>query len=263
MYRKIIVTGFIFLIILNGLFAADNERPATRRFGIFIGSNNGGRDRVMLRYAVSDAKSVSRVFAGMGGIADDDNILLVEPTVREINRQLDNLGRVSAQSRRNAQRTELVFYYSGHSDENGIFLNRERYSYRELRDRINTVQADMSIVILDSCSSGAITRAKGGEITQPFLFDASVSAEGYAILTSSSADEVSQESDSIESSYFTHSLLAGLRGAADSVGDRRVTLTELSLMVILPVRSSDKRRLAEISLMSVSTTSPEPEICIS
>ena len=222
--RKMAFLGLLFFVA-GGLFA--DEGAVTRRFGLFIGSNNGGRDRVMLRYAVSDAKSVSRVFAGMGGIAEEDNVLLVEPTVAEINRLIDNLGRLAAESRRNARRTELVFYYSGHSDENGILLNRERYGYRELRERINTVQADMRIVILDSCSSGAITRAKGGVKTQPFLFDSSVSAEGYAFLTSSSADETSQESDSIESSYFTHSILAGLRGAADSAGDGLVTLNEL------------------------------------
>lgn len=227
MIRKIITAGFLFLFAFNGLFAAEDEKQPTRRFGIFIGSNNGGRERIMLRYAVSDAKSVSRVFSVMGGIAEKDNILLVEPTVREVNRQLDNIAKIVAETRKGYGRTELVFYYSGHSDENGILLNRERYGYRELRQRINDVQSDMRIMILDSCSSGAMTRAKGGTKTQPFLFDSSVSAEGYAILTSSSADEASQESDGIESSYFTHSLLAGLRGAADSIGDGRVTLNEL------------------------------------
>ena len=223
--QKIIMALFLLLLAAGGLFAA--EGTATRRFGLFIGSNNGGRGRVTLRYAVSDAQSVSRVFAGMGGISKEDSVLLVEPTMTDINRQLDNLGRLSAQARRSAQRTELIFYYSGHSDENGLLLNREHYGYRELRERINSVQADMKVIILDSCSSGAITRAKGGVKTQPFLFDSSVSAEGYAFLTSSSDNEVSQESDIIESSYFTHSLLAGLRGAADSVGDGLVTLNEL------------------------------------
>jgi len=203
------------------------EGAVMRRFGIFIGSNNGGRDRVMLRYAVSDAKSVSRIFTGMGGVSQEDNILLIEPTMDEINRELDRLKALVFRTRQNNQRTELIFYYSGHSDEDGLLLNREFYSYRDLREKISEVQVDMTIVILDSCSSGAITRAKGGIKTQPFLFDTSVSAEGYAFLTSSSADEVSQESDSIESSYFTHSLMAGLRGAADSVGDGRVTLNEL------------------------------------
>jgi hypothetical protein len=213
--------------LAGAVFAADNGLAVTRRFGVFIGSNSGGRDRIMLRYAVSDAKTVSRIFSDMGGIAGEDNVLLIEPSVADINRQFDRLNAMIQSSAEGRRRTELVFYYSGHSDEDGILLGRERYGYRELRERITAIGTDMRIVILDSCSSGAITRAKGGVKTRPFLFDSSVSAEGYAFLTSSSADEASQESDSIESSYFTHSLVTGLRGAADSVGDGRVTLNEL------------------------------------
>jgi hypothetical protein len=222
-WQRTAALGILLLMMAAALPAAQG----TRRFGIFIGANNGGRDRVTLRYAVTDARQVSRIFTTMGGISGDDNLILVEPTTTDINRQLTNLGRQAAQARQSGQRTELVFYYSGHSDEEGLRLNREYYGYRELREAINAVQADMMIVILDSCSSGAITRAKGGVKIQPFLFDASVTAEGYAFLTSSAADEASQESDTIESSYFTHSLMAGLRGAADTVGDGRVTLNEL------------------------------------
>ena len=225
---KIIIAAVFFTAVLFGnLSALEQTGNITKRVGLFIGSNNGGRDRVMLRYAVSDAKSVSGIFGDMGGIASSDNTLLVEPTVAEINRRLDSLDRELASARQNNQRTELVFYYSGHSDEEGLLLNRERYSYRDLRERINRIDTDIRIVILDSCASGAITRAKGGVKAPPFLFDSSVSAEGYAFLTSSSASETSQESDSIESSYFTHSLVAGLRGAADTVGDGKVTLNEL------------------------------------
>jgi hypothetical protein len=226
-YRKIFFTTVFLTVILCGLWSQERSVNVTKRLGLFIGSNNGGRDRVMLRYAVSDAKAVSGIFSEMGGIAPADNIFLVEPTVAEINRRLDAITRDLLSARRNFQRTELVFYFSGHSDEEGLLLNRQRYSYRDLRERINRIDTDMRIVILDSCSSGAITRAKGGVKAPPFLFDSSVSAAGYAFLTSSSADEASQESDSIESSYFTHSLVAGLRGAADTVGDGKVTLNEL------------------------------------
>jgi hypothetical protein len=199
----------------------------TKRFGLFIGANNGGQGRQTLRYAVSDAKAVNKVFLDMGGIETDDATLLVEPTVREINQQIDSINNQLNEAKKSYKRTELVFYYSGHSDEDGLLLNRERYNYRELREKINNLPSDMRIIILDSCSSGAITRAKGGVKTKPFMIDDSNAAEGYAFLTSSSADEVSQESDLIESSYFTHSLVAGLRGAAETVGDRRITLNEL------------------------------------
>jgi len=206
---------------------AEPPEGSMRRFGIFIGSNNGGRERVMLHYAISDAQAMSKVFKEMGGIADGDSILLVEPTIREVNNRIDALREQVLRSRGVYKRTEIVFYYSGHSDEDGLLLNRERYPYRDLRSRINNIPSDMRIVILDSCASGAFTRIKGGSKTQPFLVDSSLSAEGYAFLTSSSADEASQESDRIRASYFTHSLVSGLRGAADSVGDGRVTLNEL------------------------------------
>ncbi|GHU77427.1 hypothetical protein AGMMS49992_25230 [Clostridia bacterium] len=222
---KVLAAVFLLVCIFTGNAAAQDG--GTKRYGLFIGANNGGRDRVMLRYAVSDARSVSKVFSEMGGISGKDNILLIEPSAGDIKRQLDGLNKNIAASKANFRRTELVFYYSGHADENGILLGRDRYDYRELRENINTIQSDMRIVILDSCSSGAFTRAKGGVKTQPFLVDSSVSAEGYAFLTSSAADEASQESDRIESSYFTHSLVTGLRGAADMVGDGRVTLNEV------------------------------------
>ena len=223
--RQSIIAGIFYFLSAALVFGAADG--STRRFGIFIGSNNGGRERVTLRYAVSDAVSVSKVFSEMGGIAVEDSVLLVEPSVRDINRRIDALQEQVARSKGINKRTEIVFYYSGHSDEDGLLLNRERYSYRDLRDRINKIPSDMRIVILDSCASGAFTRLKGGSKAQPFLMDNSLTAEGYAFLTSSSADEASQESDRIAASYFTHSLVAGLRGAADSVGDGRVTLNEL------------------------------------
>jgi hypothetical protein len=46
------------------------------------------------------------------------------------------------------------------------------------------------------------------------------------ILTSSSSDEDSQESDAIGGSYFSHHLASGLLGGADRSGDGRVTLFE-------------------------------------
>ncbi|MBL4689598.1 MAG: hypothetical protein JKY37_33735, partial [Nannocystaceae bacterium] len=88
------------------------------------------------------------------------------------------------------------------------------------------VPADVRIVILGSCASGAFTRVKGGKRAAPFLVDAGAKIQGHAYLTSSSADENAQEADRIGGSYFTHFLTSGLRGAADSDGDNLVTLDE-------------------------------------
>jgi hypothetical protein len=46
------------------------------------------------------------------------------------------------------------------------------------------------------------------------------------VLASSSGSELSQESEVLRSSYFTHHLLVGLRGAGDANGDGQVTIDE-------------------------------------
>jgi hypothetical protein len=88
------------------------------------------------------------------------------------------------------------------------------------------VPADVRIAVLDACASGAITRLKGGRLRAPFLADESSDMRGHAFLTSSSEDEVAQESEGLGGSFFTHYLTSGLRGAADVSGEGKVTLNE-------------------------------------
>ena len=216
----------LWLMLLTGLnlFSAPME---VKRLGIFIGANDGGRERQRLLYAGDDALKMSRTMTDIGGIDPSDSILLLDPSAGEIKRELSRIGdRINGVSAF-ARRTEVMFYYSGHSDENGIMIQDEMISYKEIRDSLNSAGADVIIAILDSCSSGAITRLKGGQRRSPFLIDDSSSMEGHAFLTSSSATELSQESDRIGASFFTHYLISGLRGAADSTGDGRVTLNEI------------------------------------
>ncbi len=124
------------------------------------------------------------------------------------------------------ERRELIIYYSGHSDDDGLILGTERVTWDSLRQDIGDIPADVKIAIIDSCSSGSLTRAKGGVPRPAFLFDVSSDMTGHAYVTSASAEEAAQESDRIGGSFFTHFLISGLRGAADRVGDGLVTLEE-------------------------------------
>ena len=54
----------------------------------------------------------------------------------------------------------------------------------------------------------------------------SLSSEGTALLSASSGLEDAHEAETLQGSFFTHYLVAGLRGAADSTGDGQVTLSE-------------------------------------
>lgn len=214
------------LTVLPQAFGLQGNDTSLRRFGFFVGANNGGPELEPLRYAVRDAQSVSRLFMEMGGIKEQDDIFLVEPSLEELKGKLNALRKELGTLRSRYSRLELIFYYSGHSDEEGLLVSKDKFSYKDLKDEIRNMPVDMRVVILDSCSSGALTKLKGGTRQPAFLMDNSIKMEGYAILTSSSFDEVSQESDSLKGSYFTYSLLSGLRGAADTGGNKTVTLNQ-------------------------------------
>jgi hypothetical protein len=208
---------------LSSASAAEPTAPI-RRFALVVGANDGGPSRTLLRYAQADAASFLDVLRDLGGVASADAVLLAEPDVRSLDAAFDTLrARVAAAG--NA-RTEVVFYYSGHSDETGLLLRGAHFPYPTVRAELEATQADVRIAVLDSCSSGAMNRTKGGTVVPPFLVDESSAVRGHAYLTSASADEAAQESDRILGSFFTHALVTGLRGAADMTGDGRVSLSE-------------------------------------
>ncbi len=226
-------TLFMIFFTLSVLFSArwgsalNAEAMEVRRFGLFIGANNGGDERQTLLYADDDARDMMLTMEQIGGIDPSDSLLLLNPTAGKIREALKIISLQIEDVNPLVRRTEIMFYYSGHSNGQGLLLADEDLSYKDIRDSLDTTGADVVIAVLDSCSSGAFTRAKGGERRSPFLIDESSSMEGHAFLTSSSESELSQESDLIEGSFFTHYLISGLRGAADNTGDGRVSLNEI------------------------------------
>lgn len=215
----------IALVVAAGL-SLQPAAAEVRRLVLAAGANNGGVDRELLRYAVSDAEHFVEVLQEMGGLDPADVVLLRDPDLAAFEQGLADLGRRVQAARRWGGRLEVLLYYSGHADEEGLLLAGDHLGYQQLLDSLKTTEAAVRIAVLDACNSGSITRIKGGKPQPPFLVDESFDMRGYAFLTSSSADEAAQESDQIEASFFTHYLISGMRGAADVTGDGRVTLHE-------------------------------------
>ncbi|NVI97787.1 caspase family protein [Myxococcus sp. AM009] len=218
------------LLLVPALAAAaptsSAPRASVRRFALLVGVNDGGEGRARLRYAVTDARSFGNVLEELGGVQPQDTLLLLEGDRAALESALVRFKAMVAAATTPGTRIEALIYYSGHSDEQGLLLQKDRFGYRELRKALESLPADVRIAILDSCASGTLARQKGGVRRPAFMVDASSAVRGHAILTSSSEDEVSQESDRIGGSFFTHNLVSGLRGAADVSGDGRVTLHE-------------------------------------
>lgn len=219
------INGITAIAGINGA-APQGDNARINRYVVAVSANYGGQGRPVLRYAESDAKSFAKVLGEMGGVQAGNVILVKEPGVAALQKQLDGLDAKIAQGKNAAGRNEVLFYYSGHADEKGLRLGNEVYAWKELRKRIDAMKADVKIAVIDACGSGAITRLKGGVAVPAFMVDQSSDMKGYAFITSSTQDESSQESDKLRGSFFTHSLVSGLRGAGDLSGDGKVTLSE-------------------------------------
>lgn len=221
-----LIAILFFAAASNANAAQQGDNARINRYVVAVSANYGGQGRPVLRYAESDAKSFAKVLGEMGGVQAGNVVLVKEPGVAALQKQLDGLDAKIAQGKNAAGRNEVLFYYSGHADEKGLRLGNEVYAWKELRKRIDAMNADVKIAVIDACGSGAITRLKGGVAVPAFMVDQSSDMKGYAFITSSTQDESSQESDKLKGSFFTHSLVSGLRGAGDLSGDGKVTLSE-------------------------------------
>nr|WP_255216623.1 caspase family protein [Pseudenhygromyxa sp. WMMC2535] len=226
-----VLVGLVGLVVvaLIGLGAGParaGEPTKVRRVALLVSANDGGGERDRLLYAASDAQSLAKVLGDLGGLRSSDRLVLEEPGPADLERAFAEVAKIVRQASAAGERVQFVFYYSGHSDETGLLLGGVHLDYKSLRAAIDRVPADVRIAILDSCSSGAFTRQKGGRKQAPFLAGSAAEVRGHAFLTSSSADEAAQESDRVGGSFFTHFFVTGLRGAADADGDRLVTLDE-------------------------------------
>jgi hypothetical protein len=125
------------------------------------------------------------------------------------------------------QEVSFLFYFSGHGDHEALHLTGEVFPIRELQERLARLPAALRLVVIDACRTKT-DRAKGmtTEPGFPIALSSAQIASGVAWLFASSDGDVAQESDEIGGALFSHFWTTGLRGAADSNGDGRVTLQE-------------------------------------
>lgn len=196
---------------------------------VAIGNNEGLPSEQALHHAERDATAFASVLVELGRVQPEHHLEVLgkdATTVRRI--LLKTNAHLRGAQAEGARDQILLVYYSGHADASGLHLGSTQLSYEELKAIVESSPAKVRILIIDSCSSGGITRLKGGRPAAPFNvgLDDRLEAEGMAIITSSSDSEDSQESDLLGGSFFTHHLVTALRGAGDSDRDTRVTMTE-------------------------------------
>ncbi|MEW5741704.1 MAG: caspase family protein [Myxococcota bacterium] len=211
------------------LLIASPAVAETVRFAVVVGNNAGRGELPPLRYAESDAGKMARVLTELGDVAPERLVLLQGRPVKDVEAALKALSpQVQAARAVPENRTVLLFYFSGHSDGEAIELGQELLPYSRLKALLGGAGTDVRVVIIDACRSAAGFREKGGRPADAFAIKLTdtLSATGDAFITSSAQDEAALESSEMMGSIFTHHLVSGLRGAADTSGDKLVTLGE-------------------------------------
>lgn len=217
----------LFVVVLS--FVARTAAAETRRIAVVVGNNAGSGAQAPLRYAETDAGKVGRVLVELGGVAPADLLLLQGRDQTALKAALAQASsKIAAHVKASNDRVMLFFYFSGHSDGVAIEQGSERFSFADLRKWLASTGAQVRLTVIDACKSGAFLGIKGGTPGPSFQIRLAdeLSTTGEAFLTSSAADEIALESGEIGGSFFTHHLVSGLRGAADTSGDGRVTLSE-------------------------------------
>ncbi len=225
MIRTLVPLAALALVVAPAVAHAD-EPVAT--YALIVGSNAGGPGQADLHFAEDDARNVATVLGELGGVTPAAIDIIVHPTADAVRDRITKLAERVAADATAGRQSRVIFYYSGHARASAIDLGPDQLPLDELRQRLFAIPATLTVVVLDACQSGAFSRVKGAAPAADFSFSSRehLDASGVAVLASSSGSELSQESEQLRSSYFTHNLLVGLRGAGDENGDGQVSLDE-------------------------------------
>ena len=235
---------------------ADERRPTL--YVLALGVANY-RDRALqLRYAAGDAQALVETLRRQGqrlfttiavrSLLDRDATLANLETAFQ-----DLAGKVQGHD-------VFVLYLAGH----GVILDGEYYfipadviyenaralrassvQQERLQRWLGAIQAQKSLVLLDTCTSGAFVTALSGTVTQLAsardlsergAIDKLMRATGQAMIAASTERQFALEGHAGHG-VFTYALLQGLRGEADAQGDRdgAITVDELSAYVAMEV----------------------------
>lgn len=223
--RASIVAIVVPLLLLCGAQAAAD----TRKFAVVFGNNRGHDPEEALRYAHRDAAKFHQVLTELGGFSPDDTTLLLGADAPEVTAALDAVGkRIVGPGDKTGDRSMLLIYFSGHAEGDVLELGNTSLSFAWLRRYLAESPADVRLAFLDSCLSGKLISGKGGRRGRSFDMQVTdeITSTGYAIVTSSAHNELSQESAELRGAFFTHYLVSALRGDGDESGDGKVTLQE-------------------------------------
>lgn len=190
-------------------------------------------------YAVRDAQTVAALLETQSGIPKSHIRLLTDAKATG-----NDLRSIGDWLRMRVKPDSIVYvYYAGHGtpdpktgeaylvpwDGHPDFPSG-LYPLQELYATLNNLAAKDIVVMLDSCFSGATGRSVLAKGARPMVLSVEsrfTAFKNVVVLAASTGNQISSDSEKSGHGLFTHSLLLGLLGAADTDHDGVVTLSEI------------------------------------
>ena len=209
-----------------------------------VGVNKYRDKSLWLNYAVPDALSIAERFSSArGGLYQSVNVTTLldsEVTKAGLESALDGL------SAKVGPDDVFVFYVSGHGmthkDGDYYFIPADfRYrsaddvpqsgvSKKFLTDNLGKIAAQKTLILLDTCNSGAFMSEGQRGVAEKTALDRLCWATGQAVISASSETQVAMEGYNGHG-IFTYVVLEALSGKADVSRDGYISVVELSMYI--------------------------------
>lgn len=184
-----------------------------------------------------------------GGALPDQQIQLLVDEQATRQNILEALQRAADQAKAD---DVLLFYFSGHGLP-GSFLpvdfdgTERQLKHEDIKAILDQSAAKARLLFSDACHSGTLAtigqeemlsyRASEESMMKEYYRALANSRGGMALILSSRGKEVSLESSGLRSGVFSHYLIKGLKGEADTGADGMISVGELYSFVRSKVRS--------------------------
>lgn len=229
---------------------ATEEQP--NLYLITIGINKYKNPKYNLNYAEADANGVEKVVREKSGTLFKQ---VIPYAIRNDKAVKANMLAAFEDVRKKAlQQDVLIVYYAGHgvmtdiAGTSGEFyvvphdviqlygredlLKEKAISATQLKEYAEKINAQKQVFILDACqSAGALEAVAARGAAEEKAIAQLARSTGTFWITATGSDQFATEFEKLGHGIFTYALLEGISGAADTNGDKKLTVRELSAFI--------------------------------
>ena len=231
LFGIVVLTILVLGMFVSSAGASFGIEQESQKFAVLIAIDCYQDEHLRsLQYCKSDALALKETLIA-GGVKENNIILMTDDTiVPSLQPTKKNIQNILAVIESQAKEGDMIFFsfsgMAGNYDGSSMLMPMDSEFYRnqwlgglrvqEVLDTLGRSKAATRLLVLDTCL--------GGSNTTPLILP-----KKTAILLAATCGGTAYESPEFQGSVFTHYMIRGLQGEADTIGDEngKVDLTEL------------------------------------